>query len=77
MDPKVLKALGSAVIDIAGDKKVQKVVLGTYTDGTTRSVVDALSGEFLSGKDREKYLKEKKKKKKHKKKKKDIWNYDD
>ena len=53
MDPKVLKALGSAVIDIAGDKKVQKVVLGTYTDGTTRSVVDALSGEFLSGKDRE------------------------
>lgn len=72
MDKELLTTLGGIVMDAAGNRQVQRVVLGTYTDGSTRNLFDAASGEFLSPKDREKYFmkkqkKHKKKKKKHKK----------
>lgn len=68
MDKELLTTLGSIVLDAAGNRQVQRVVLGTYTDGSTRNLFDAASGEFLSPKDREKYfMKKHKKKKKHKK----------
>ena len=68
MDKELLTTLGSIVMDAAGNRQVQRVVLGTYTDGSTRNRCDDASGEFLSPKDREKYFM--KKQKKHKKKKK-------
>lgn len=78
MDMEIVKAVGSVLLDAAGNRKVQRVVLGTYTDGSTRNLFDAASGEFLSPKDREKYLmgKKKSKKKKHKKKKKVKLDWD-
>ena len=68
MDKELLTTLGSIVMAAAGHRQVQRGVLGTYTDGSTRNLFDAASGEFLSPKDREKYFM--KKQKKHKKKKK-------
>ena len=56
MDKELLTTLGSIVMDAAGNRQVQRVVLGTYTDGSTRNLFDAASGEFLSPKDREKYF---------------------
>lgn len=68
----------TAVIEAAGvllkSKSVQKTILGTYSDGKTRSVADAIEGEFLSPKQKAKLLhvnegkKNKKGKKKGKKK---------
>lgn len=39
-------------------------VLGTYSDGTVRSLYDSLNGEFLSPKQKEDVMKTKKKNKK-------------
>ena len=60
-----------AVLSIAGSQTVQKLVLGEYSDGSTRSLGDCLDGELLSPKDRQKALTKqgKKKGKKGKKKK--------
>lgn len=43
---------------------ISKMVLGTYSDGTTRSIPDAISGELYSPKTKAKAIK--KGKKKHK-----------
>lgn len=57
----------STVADVASNKGIQKMVLGEYTDGSPRSILDAIDGEILSPKDRKKYVipEKKKKKKKH------------
>lgn len=54
------------LIEIVSNEKVQKKVLGEYTDGDTRTVIDAITGEYLSPKTKKKHDKHKKKKKKHK-----------
>ena len=53
-------AIGSA---ITGSDNITKFFCGTYSDGTPRSLPDALSGEFLSPKQKKKATKKKKKKK--------------
>lgn len=64
-----------AAARLLSSKDVQKKILGTYSNGKVRSLADALEGEFLSPKQREKMLqadiKKHKKKKKGGKKKKD------
>ena len=55
------------ITEAVTDKNVQKAVFGTYSDGKPRSLVDCVNGEFLSPKDREKYVYKKKKKKGKKK----------
>lgn len=49
---------------VLSDKKVQKVLFGTYADNTPRSFKDALDGEILSPKQKKKHLYKKKKKNK-------------
>lgn len=65
---KIIKAIAESTISIATNKDVQKMVLGTYADGTTRSMKDAIDGEILSPSQKKK-LKKKNKKKKNKKRK--------
>lgn len=64
-----LLTLGTKLLDMAMSEKGQKVLFGTYSNGRTRSAIDAWRDETISPKDREKW--EKKKKKKEKKRKKD------
>lgn len=69
----VLKVVGGVVTggvkELAEHDGVQKMIFGTYTNGDTRSVVDAVQGEVFSPEDRlaiarrlEKHEKKKKKK---------------
>ena len=71
---KVTKTVIEAAKTLSENKSLQKTLFGVYSDGTTRSFADCLSGEFLSPKDREKvvYGKKKKKGKKNKKNKSNI-----
>ena len=63
--------LGTKLLDVAMSEKGQRVLFGTYSNGKTRSAIDAWRDETISPKDREKWEKKKKKKnKKHKKNKK-------
>ncbi len=49
------------------DEKFQEMVCGKYSDGTTRSIPDAINGEYMSPKEKKKEMKKiKKRKKKHK-----------
>ena len=67
---KVIESLISAGKTIAGNDDIQKMILGTYSDGSPRSLPDALNDEFISPKEKKNILYgDKKKKKKHKKKK--------
>lgn len=68
---KVLQMAGKELAKLAKNKKVQKIVLGTYTNGKPRSLVDAVNNELLSPEDRlliEERIEEIRKKKKGKKK---------
>lgn len=60
-----------AATTVAKNKSIKKCIFGEYADGTPRSLMDALDGEFLSPKERKAYMKKEKKgnkkKKKHKK----------
>jgi len=66
---KKYRKIAGALITLAGEitdnKKLKKSILGTYSDGSTRSVVDAVTGEYLSSSSKEKIKKKKKKNKKH------------
>ena len=62
----------SGVVETISDEKVQKAIMGTYADGTPRSFVDCINDEYLSPKQREKYVYKGKKKKKKKKPKIDL-----
>lgn len=72
MNPIDFKELGKTVAEAALSEKGQRFLCGTYSNGKTRSVVDALRDEYISPKDRENWEKKKaaKKKKKNKNKKK-------
>lgn len=65
---KATKALITAMAGILTNKKVKKTILGEYSDGTTRSFADAVTGEIISPEDKERYLFKKRRKKKKKKK---------
>ena len=72
---KAIKITTQALVGLLTNKDVQRVILGTYSDGRTRSVKDCLDGEILSPKQKEKFHykdKSKKKKKKKDKKKKSV-----
>lgn len=57
--------------NLSADEGVKNWICGEYTDGSTRSLIDAMRGESISPKQWKKLAKyEKKQKKKHKKKKK-------
>lgn len=68
------KAIISGVIEIgkalSGNDDVKSFICGTYSDGTARSLPDAISGELLSPKQKKKLQDKKSKKKKKNKKKK-------
>ena len=59
-----ITVVGGAVIGLF--EKEKDTILGKYSDGTTRNIPDAINGETLSAKDKEKTLKRVKKKKKTK-----------
>ena len=67
------KMIVDAVIGVAdgllGSKKVQTFLCGTYSDGTPRSLPDALNDEIYSPQQKKNKIKNDKKKKKNKKKK--------
>lgn len=57
---KVVSTLGE-LTKVCSDVKIQKMVLGTYSDGTPRSVFDAINGEILSPKQKRNKLYKKRK----------------
>jgi hypothetical protein len=57
----------AAIAKLCESESVQKVICGTYSDGTPKSLPDAISGETISPGDKAKIEKKKKKKKKKKK----------
>lgn len=81
--------LGEIIHQVGKDESIKKTILGTYSDGTPRSVVDAYRDELLSPEDRtmmEERMKEirknrkkraKQKNKKKKKKRKDPFRHID
>lgn len=77
INPELIKSallvIGEAGQKIAKDKDAQKIILGKYSNGKPRSVIDAINGEIIDPKDKlliTKRLEDEKKNKKKKKKKK-------
>ncbi len=62
------KLLIEGITVLATNEKVGKLIFGTYSDGTLRSVSDCCRGEYLSPKDKAKKLKKLDKKSNKKKK---------
>ena len=62
---KIAEVVGAAVA-LVKDNEIQKLLFGTYSDGSARGISDCINGEILSPKDKEKYVYKKKKKKKKK-----------
>ena len=62
-----IKEIAGVAVTVLTNKKVRKALFGEYADGKTRSLPDAISGENLSPKQKEKYIKKKKNNKKKKK----------
>jgi hypothetical protein len=58
---KVIAEVAGAVGAILSDEKVQKRILGEYSDGRIRSIPDAINDEILSPKQKQKKLYKKKK----------------
>lgn len=62
-------ALAKEVVDVITNEELRTVILGTYSNGEIRSVSDAISGEFISPKEKKRILygsrSKKKKSKKH------------
>ena len=67
----IIQAVGTALTS----KGARKALFGTYTDGTPRSLVDSLDGEFRSPAEKAKKKKKKNGKKKGKKSKKSKSKY--
>lgn len=81
VDFKKITALATTIAGVAFSEGGRKFLCGTYSDGTPRSLSDALSGEIYSPEERKKRLKKLEKNKKSKKKKKkksssiDVFNF--
>lgn len=77
MTAKEIIPIAVAFVEAAAkNKSVGKFVCGEYTDGSVRSMVDAIRGEVTSPSDVKKKKKKHKKHKKNKKKKKSTNYYD-
>lgn len=59
-----VKILVGTLTGLVASETLQKAIFGEYSDGSTRSLADALDGEVLSPRDREHMLYKKKRKKK-------------
>jgi hypothetical protein len=75
---EIISAVAAGATTVLSNDGIQKMLCGTYSDGKTRNLPDAVTGEFLSpeqkknilhGEDSSKKKKKKKKKGKGKKKK--------
>lgn len=53
--------VAAEVIGVVTNEDLRKAILGTYSDGKPRSVVDAMNDEVLSPKQRQKKLYKKRK----------------
>ena len=69
---KITGVVAGAILSEGG----RKFLCGTYSDGTPRSLQDALNDELYSPEERKKRLKKLQKKKKKKKNKKTLGGYD-
>lgn len=67
---KIVKGVVGVVKELTADSSIQRAILGTYSDGSTRSVSDMLSDEIYSPQQRGKAIKRNKKKNKKKNRKK-------
>lgn len=56
------------IVELVTTKQVSGLIFGKYSDGTPRSLTDALNGEYLSPREKKHLFYSKKKKKKNKKK---------
>lgn len=63
VDIKVLGVIIDVASTILANERVGKFLCGSYSDGSSRSLIDSLNGEYLSPKDKVKKSKKKKKKK--------------
>lgn len=70
-----IRGIINGISDIALSEEGQRFICGTYSNGKTRSVVDAMRDEYISPDDRAAWDKKKAKKKKKKKKKKNDPEY--
>lgn len=61
-----IEGIAKAILSLSSSEDLQKLICGTYSDGTPKSVIDSIHGEVLSPKDKKKKI-YKKKKVKHKK----------
>lgn len=61
---KTAKILLATLTGLVASEKIQRTLFGEYSDGSVRSIPDALDGEILSPKDRERMFYKKKKGKK-------------
>lgn len=61
-----ISSIVDTVVSVTTNKGVQKALFGVYADDTPRSFIDCVNGEYLSPKQKEKYICKKKKKKKSK-----------
>lgn len=68
----IAKAIVKGVCELAGNSDVQKMVFGTFSDGSARSLADCVHGETLSPEQRDEILGRGKKKSKAKKSKKNA-----
>jgi hypothetical protein len=60
---EIITGIVSIGKDVIKDEDIQKFVCGTYADGKTRNLRDAIDGEFLSPKQKKKATSKKSKKK--------------
>lgn len=66
----IATGVASVIKEVTSNSTIQKLVLGTYSDGATRSISDALDDEIYSPKQRGKAIKRNKKRNKKKNRKK-------
>ena len=59
---KALSLLSDGIEKLCENEDVKSAVLGKYSDGDTRSLIDAAFGEFLSPKQKKKMLNKENKK---------------
>jgi len=64
----IMIGLGQVVNTVVEEIGNHEAICGKYADGTPRSFIDAIRGDFISPEKRKKLLKKKKKKSKNKKK---------